>query len=149
MDTSDPKHPRNCWSTPQYLFDELNARFQFTLDACASPENAKCERFYTLEDDGLKQSWKNEVVFCNPPYGRGLIEPWVKKAFEEDEATSVLLLPVRTSTKWFHNYCCSKSRPVHVDFIRGRVKFIPPSSDIKASSPREDSMIVIFLRLAA
>ena len=45
------------WATPQALFDELNATFHFTLDPCATPENAKCAKFYTKEQDGLKQDW--------------------------------------------------------------------------------------------
>lgn len=45
------------WETPQNLFDELNREFNFNLDPCATPENAKCERFYTLVDNGLDQNW--------------------------------------------------------------------------------------------
>lgn len=69
------------WATPQDFFDELNKEFNFTLDPCAIPENAKCAKFFTEADDGLKQSWDNEVVFCNPPYGR-VLKDWVKKASE-------------------------------------------------------------------
>lgn len=45
------------WSTPQDFFDKLDAEFHFDLDVCATPENAKCSRFFTKEKDGLKQSW--------------------------------------------------------------------------------------------
>lgn len=45
------------WATPQHLFDELNEEFGFTLDVCATPENAKCDQFFTKEQDGLKQIW--------------------------------------------------------------------------------------------
>lgn len=45
------------WATPQSLFDKLNAAFHFTLDVCATPENAKCAKYYTKEQDGLKQDW--------------------------------------------------------------------------------------------
>lgn len=71
----------NEWSTPQDLFEKLNREFLFTLDPCATPQNAKCAKFYTADDDGLAQSWDNERVFCNPPYGRQIKE-WVKKASE-------------------------------------------------------------------
>lgn len=67
------------WATPQAFFDELNAEFNFTLDPCATSENAKCARYFTKEDDGLAQSWSGERVFCNPPYGRD-INKWVEKA---------------------------------------------------------------------
>jgi len=71
----------HAWATPRALFDSLNAEFgPFELDPCASVENAKCERFFTKEQDGLKQEWAGKV-FMNPPYGRE-IGAWVKKAFE-------------------------------------------------------------------
>jgi phage N-6-adenine-methyltransferase len=66
------------WSTPQELFDELDAEFGFNLDACALPENAKCDVYYTPEQDGLVQRWHG-TVWCNPPYGRE-IGKWVAKA---------------------------------------------------------------------
>lgn len=73
------------WATPQAFFDELNKEFKFTLDPCATPENAKCKRYFTKEVDGLAQSWQREIVFCNPPYGRD-ISKWVKKAHDEVSA---------------------------------------------------------------
>lgn len=45
------------WATPKALFDELDKTFHFTLDVCASKENAKCAKFFTKDDDGLKQNW--------------------------------------------------------------------------------------------
>lgn len=66
------------WATPQELFDKLNAEYHFTLDVCALPENAKCERYFTPDIDGLKQEWTG-VCWCNPPYGREIGE-WVEKA---------------------------------------------------------------------
>lgn len=80
----------NEWATPQAFFDELNREFSFTLDPCATPENAKCSRYFTKEIDGLSQSWCGETVFCNPPYGRDIAK-WVKKAHEEVERGQRLL----------------------------------------------------------
>lgn len=68
------------WETPQDLFDALDAVFHFTLDVCATADNAKCERYYTKEENGLKQTWDG-VCWMNPPYGRE-IGKWVKKAYE-------------------------------------------------------------------
>lgn len=45
------------WATPQKIFDELNEEFEFDLDPCATSENHKCKRFYTIENDGLSQKW--------------------------------------------------------------------------------------------
>ena len=59
------------WETPQELFDELDKEFHFDLDVCATPENAKCKRYYTPKQDGLSQPWDG-TCWCNPPYGRGV-----------------------------------------------------------------------------
>ena len=94
------------WGTPQWLFDKLDEEFHFTLDPCASDQNYKCGRYFTAYDDGLKQDWGGETVFCNPPYGRGHCATWAKKCYEESlkpNTTVVMLTPARTDTKWFHN----------------------------------------------
>lgn len=123
------KHPvtkrresANCdWSTPQSLFDELDAEFGFTFDLCANHENAKCHRYFTKETDALAQSWlPGEVYWMNPPYGHG-IGVWVERAYHASQrgATVVCLLPASVSTAWFHDYC----QRGEVRFVRGRVKF--------------------------
>lgn len=69
------------WSTPQNFFDKCNAEFgPFDLDVCASPENAKCARYFTQADEGLAQTWSGKV-WMNPPYGR-TIGQWMRKAYE-------------------------------------------------------------------
>ena len=73
----------NEWATPQAFFDELNKEFNFTLDPCSTHENAKCEKHFTIEEDGLKQDWSKDIVFCNPPYGTE-ISKWVEKAYNID-----------------------------------------------------------------
>jgi site-specific DNA-methyltransferase (adenine-specific) len=116
------------WSTPQDLFDELNAEFHFDLDPCATAENAKCAKFYTKKDDGLNQRWHGSV-FVNPPYGRQIAH-WVRKSAREamDGVTVVMLIPARTDTNWWHGHIwdTEKQQPkqgVEVRFLRGRVKF--------------------------
>lgn len=128
------------WATPQDFFDKLNEEFHFTLDPCADEFNHKCDKYYTKEDDGLKQSWQNERVFCNPPYGRE-IGKWVHKCFIESHrpnTTCVMLLPARTDTKWFHNYIYDLPF-TEIRFIKGRLKF----GDSKNSAPFPN-MVVIF-----
>lgn len=120
------------WSTPQDLFDQLNAEFNFTLDPCATKENAKCTKFYTKEQNGLSKDWTGERVFMNPPYGRQ-IGLWVKKL---SEIGGVALLPARTDTQWFHSYVYGKAE---IRFIKSRLKF--GGSKNFAPFP---SMIVIF-----
>lgn len=107
------------WSTPQSFFDKLNAKHNFTLDVCATAENAKCADFFTPEIDGLQQNWTGSV-WMNPPYGRG-IGAWMKKAYESAQqgATVVCLVPARTDTAWWHDYAAKGV----VELIRGRLKF--------------------------
>lgn len=108
------------WASPQWLFDDLNNEFGFELDVCALPSNAKCEKYFTPEIDGLMQEWKG-ICWMNPPYGR-TIGSWVKKAYDTAESgggTVVCLLPSRTDTKWWHDYCMKGE----VRFIKGRLKF--------------------------
>ena len=57
------------WETPQDFYDMLEKEFGFTLDPCCTPETAKCNKYYTTEDDGLSESWEGHTVFMNPPYG--------------------------------------------------------------------------------
>lgn len=111
------------WETPHDLFNSLNKLYQFTLDPCANRENANCEKYYTIEDNGLLQSWKGERVFCNPPYGRN-IGSWIRKCYDEvmlnDCELVVLLVPARTDTAWFHDYIYNK---FDIEFLRGRLTF--------------------------
>lgn len=137
------------WETPKWLFDQLDRVYHFTLDPCCRKETAKCKKYYTEEDDGLTKSWSNEVVFMNPPYGRE-ISKWIEKAYNEaknSNAIVVCLLPARTDTKYFHNYCVKGQ----VQFIKGRLKFKKWVDNGEGFSPLHDhtsapfpSMIVVF-----
>lgn len=127
------------WETPQSFYDELDKEFQFTLDPCATPENAKCEMFFTKEMNGLTQNWGGNRVFCNPPYGKE-IGKWVKKAYEEskkNDTTVVMLIPARTDTAYFHDYIYHKAKEIR--FVKGRLKF----GQSKNAAPFP-SMVVVF-----
>ena len=138
------------WGTPQSLFDELHEEFAFDLDPCSSHENHKCPIYFTLAEDGLAQPWHRpdapyhrSRVFMNPPYGRQ-IGKWVKKAYDEvacgNAELVVCLLPSRTDTKWFQDYCL-RAGAENIRFIRGRLKF----GEAKDAAPFP-SAIVIFRR---
>jgi phage N-6-adenine-methyltransferase len=125
------------WYTPRDLLAILEKAYgKFTLDPCATAENAVCECFFTKEQDGLSQKWFGNV-FMNPPYGRE-IGKWVRKAYEETDGNCeqvVCLLPARTDTAWFHDYCAKGK----IEFLRGRLKF----GGSKNSAPFP-SMLVVF-----
>ena len=125
----------NEWETPVETFEALNREFHFTLDPCATKSNAKCDMFYDIQADGLRQDWSKHRVFMNPPYGRQ-IGFWVKKAYEESTcgALVVCLIPSRTDTKWWHEYCMKGE----IRFIRGRLKF----GDSKNSAPFPSAIVV-------
>ena len=106
------------WSTPPDFYQKLDDEFHFTLDPCATNENHKTDKYFTIETDGLKQDWSNDVVFMNPPYGR-VIGDWVKKA-EESNTTVVCLVPARTDTRWWHDHVINDAE---IRFIKGRLKF--------------------------
>lgn len=122
------------WSTPQDFFDEMNKEFDFDFDVCALPENAKCKKYFTPEQDGLKQEWKG-TCWMNPPYGRQ-IKHWIKKAYKSSlhGATVVCLLPARTDTSWWHDYCMNGE----IRFIRGRLKF----GGCKNSAPFPSAVVI-------
>ncbi len=117
------------WGTPNSVFDPLDAEFNFTLDVCASSDNAKCFDYFDEKEDGLAQEWKGHQCWMNPPYGRE-IGQWVQKAWDQKHkgVTTVCLIPARTDTKmWsiFWDHDCHKTRDAfdEVRFIKGRVKF--------------------------
>lgn len=122
------------WATPQDFFNKLNAEFNFQCDVCAVDDNAKCDKYYSPEEDGLQQEWKG-VCWMNPPYGRA-IGKWVKKAYESSlkGATVVCLLPARTDTKWWHEYCMKGE----IRLVKGRLKF----GDGKNSAPFPSAVVI-------
>lgn len=128
------------WETPQAFFDALNEEFKFTLDPCCVPETVKCKKYYTPKENGLLQDWSNEHVFVNPPYGREIVQ-WVKKAHMEARKGTliVILLPARTSTRWFHDWIYGYSE---IRLIKGRMNFLLNNKE-NGSAPFP-SMLVIF-----
>lgn len=127
-------------------FAPLHERFRFTIDAAASPANARLERYWTREDDALSKSWAGERVWCNPPYSN--IGPWVVKADREIHWMEapyaaelvVMLLPAnRTEQRWWQQLvegerdCNGRLR---VEFLPGRMRFDRPNAIIGPKGDR-------------
>lgn len=132
-------HDSDEWETPQWLFDKLNKEFNFNLDLAATKENAKTSMFCSKENSGLTGIFRgNFNIWCNPPYSD--IKNWCKRCYElsNDVNIVVMLVPARTDTKWFHEFCYNQKN-VEIRFIKGRLKF----GESKNSAPFP-SMIVIF-----
>ena len=107
------------YATPWNLFNKLNDEFNFTLDVCADEQNRKVSNFFSEEDDALSQDWVG-VCWMNPPYKN--VKKWIIKAYEESikhNSIVVCLVPARTNTKWWHDYCMKGE----IRFIKGRPKF--------------------------
>ena len=121
------------WATPQAVFDALNAEFHFTLDACASPENAKCSDFFSADDDGLRKDWRG-TVWMNPPYSE--VADWMAKAYASALAGAIVvcLIPSRTDTRWWHDYAMKGE----IRFLRGRLRF----GDATNSAPFPSAVVV-------
>ena len=122
------------WATPQDFFDRLHAEFGFELDVCATPDNAKCSRYYTVNDDGLAQEWTG-TCWMNPPYGRA-IAGWMRKAWQaaQQGATVVCLVPARTDTRWWHDYAMKGE----IRYVKGRLKF----GDAKTNAPFPSAVVI-------
>lgn len=119
------------WSTPRSFYLKVDEEFNFTLDAAAlqsstlvvmnwyGPDHPEVDR-----QDAFKRDWTVDAqggpIWLNPPYGK-TIKEWMKKADEESKkgSTVVCLVPSRTDTAWFHDYCIHHE----VRYIRGRLKF--------------------------
>lgn len=140
MKNRNLKHSDN-WATPPYLYDELNKEFNFDFDPC--PLNLG---EITEENDGLLIEW-GERNYINPPYSRQLKEAFVKRDIEMSKRGKlcVMLLPVSTSTKLFHDYI--KPNAEEIRFLRGRVKFLGMNTKgeyVENKAGMHDSMIVVF-----
>jgi site-specific DNA-methyltransferase (adenine-specific) len=135
-------HKSTEWYTPDSFYDPLNEKYHFTLDVAATPENAKCAKYFTEEQDGLKQEWIPDpydentpgAIWCNPPYGPTILD-WIKKAIACKHKV-VMLLPVKTSNATFHDNILPNAK---INFVRGHLKF----GGYKKQAPF-DSMLLEF-----
>jgi hypothetical protein len=128
---------RGCWQTPRDLFDQLHAVFQFTIDAAASVGNALLPRYWTEEDDCLKQDWSSECVFVNPPYHN--LRPFVGKA--ATARCCLMVMPVTTLTTAY----TGKVPPKYVVVPPWRVKCDPPPGLVtSAVSPSLGTIFTLY-----
>lgn len=117
FDSNRFKSTNQTWETPDGLFKKINKEFNFTRDVCATAENTKCDQFWTENDSCLDKEWDG-VNWMNPPYKD--MKKFIKKAFEQRfNAITVCLVPARTNTKWWHEWCMKGE----ILFICGRPVF--------------------------
>ena len=124
------------WATPKEFYNKLDSVYHFDFDPCP----------YQADFDGLAIEWGG-CNFINPPYSRKLKEAFINKALEESKKGKicVLLLPVSTSTKIFHEVILPNAKKI--EFLRGRLKFERKDENgnfVSKSAGQHDSMIVVF-----
>jgi len=126
------------WRSPDRLWWGINSLYgPFVLDLFADRENAKCEAYYTAQENALTQNWSERLAelkgaaFANPPYSRAsqhegqyitgmrhIMEH--TKAMREAGGRYVYLIKAATGEVWWQEYAD------HVAFIRGRISFDLP-----------------------
>ena len=118
------------WCTPKNIVDLVQQFRTIELDPCSNPNSiVGALETYSLENnqDGLALLWKS-FNYVNPPYSKGKLIKWVAKAeseYVQNCVESIVLVPARTDTKWFHKHCSQNT----ICFIKGRLKFLgAPSS---------------------
>lgn len=141
---------KNSWRTDPRVFESLFEEFKFSMDAAASDDNALVHDCYlTMRDDAMSVDWldwmenmPNLNVWCNPPYGRGMIKRFMDKAVEEKRkgVTTVLLVPATLDAKWLPISEVSEIRII----TGGRLSFYHPKTNKKVNGNTKGSMIVIF-----
>lgn len=138
--------------TPDWLFRDYHARFNFTIDVAANAANRKLDRHYDLAANGLRQPWAPERVWCNPPYSN--VPAWIFKAHQEFERgcpVIVMLLPSnRTEQKWWQQFVePHRDRAagfMRTEFLSKRINFGAPGNESATynSSPPFGLVAVIF-----
>jgi phage N-6-adenine-methyltransferase len=128
------------YGTPQWLFDQLDAEFHFTIDACALPHNAKCNRYWSPEQDGLRQGWAGETPFWNPPFDD--CGAWARKAYNESlrGVTSVGLVPTRRQDYWFR----LGTENAQMRLIQGGILLFAGGGDQAGRLARQDCTVFVF-----
>lgn len=115
------------WCTPEVVLERVRRMGPIGLDPCSNPRSivrAREEWRGPPGVDGLAEPWApHGLVYCNPPYGRG-IGQWVAKAALErmDGAEVILLVPARPDTAWWHEAVVPHAAAVC--FWRGRLSFL-------------------------
>lgn len=110
-------------ATPAWLYDALDAEFGFDHDPCPSVR--------APGEDGLVDEW-GACNYVNPPFTN--VGPWIARAVSEMDARgarSVCLVPVKTSTRYWHAHVFPRASEIR--FLDRLVRF--PGFDAPFPNP--------------
>lgn len=117
----------NDYKTPPELYNIALKYFginKFTLDTCCSEKNIPAKLHYINgEKDGLKETWF-DYSWCNPPFNE--CKKWIEKAYKLNNELGIriaMLLPVRTETRYWHEYILNNPN-VGIVWLRKGYKFL-------------------------
>jgi phage N-6-adenine-methyltransferase len=117
------------YETDHRLVPAIEKKFgKIIFDLAATAKNSQADRYYSEEEDSLKQDWatlsasspESGVLWLNPPYTH--VKPWLAKCVVEASrgANIVALVPAAVGSKWFRDNVMNKC---DVYFLRGRLMF--------------------------
>lgn len=138
------------WQTPPEVWTPIFDQWKPTFDLAASAENALCKNYFTRAENAFA-AWQGlregHTIWCNPPYSQsaGPLARWVGLGFVlgmRRKATTLMLLPADTSTRWFH--AIFKNPMVDVEFFTRRIRHVHPRTGKRGGSPKFGSLLAIF-----
>lgn len=126
------------WLTPPEIIRSLGL---FDLDPCAPinrPWDTAAQHF-TVLDDGLKKSWGESRIWCNPPYG-GHTGKWLARMAEHNNG--ICLIFARTETVNFQKYVFPFASAML--FLKGRITFYNVDGTKPNNSAGAPSVLVAY-----
>ena len=133
----------------------------FSIDVCAEPETAKCNKFYASAEwfDKNRGDWnlsKDKVIigfdalecswpphwWCNPPFDNKI--SFIKKACIEAKKgrCGMMLLPYEPLTAWWLKHVNGKATAIYEP--DGRYNFLEPDGRTKKQGVNFGSVFVLF-----
>lgn len=124
--------------TPDYLFEQLDDRYNFSIDVACTMGNSKVIHYGMLYD-GLKDSWAGHRVFCNPPYKNK--KEWIRKAiYEVEEGDCPLCIMILPCTM----EVLRDTKDYHQEILSYRVSFIDPETKKPMKGNNAGTVIIHF-----
>lgn len=145
FDRIDKSYDKNSLQTPRYLFDWLNSKYYFDIDIAASDKHHFCEKYYSLKNSAFSNPWAKhgDTGFCNPPYGRKLIQPFLDDAIDHAKShfTTVFVIPELNGEARTKDVMEHATSIIHFD---QRIWFIHPITGEECKNNNRGSIIVDF-----